>query len=180
MPHAACHMKRPNRFGQLLFQYHFRATRLCMNAAPPRAAKAKRGCAALLKTTPHRRRAGSRCFTDDDGDLHLLVVVFSTWRQMAERLPREGQKNATKSAHTVPSASARQHLDVKPRPAIRRSARWRAQIGVRNRTGFTARLVPVCRTPTEPNQAEGPVRFLSWVGQAHQRWGEGVPCPTPS
>ena len=51
---------------------------------------------------------------------------------------------------------------------------------MRNRTGFTARFVPVGRTPTEPNKAEGPVRFLSWVGQAHQLWGEGVPCPTPS
>ena len=62
-----------------------------------------------------------------DGDLHLPVVVFSTWRQMAGRLPREGRKNATKPAHAVPLASARQHLDVKPRPAIRRSARWRVR-----------------------------------------------------
>ena len=45
---------------------------------------------------------------------------------------------------------------------------------MRNRTGFTARFVPVGRTPTDPNKAEGPVRFLSWVGQAHQLWGEGV------
>ena len=51
---------------------------------------------------------------------------------------------------------------------------------MRNRTGFTARFVPVDRTSTEPNQAEGPVRFLSWVGQAHQFSGDGVPCPTPS
>ena len=27
----------------------------------------------------------------DDGELHILVVVFSTWRQMADRLPREGR-----------------------------------------------------------------------------------------
>ena len=49
---------------------------------------------------------------DDDDELHILVVVFSTWRQMADRLPREGRKNATKPAHAVPLASARQHLDV--------------------------------------------------------------------
>ena len=45
---------------------------------------------------------------------------------------------------------------------------------MRNHTGFTARFVPVDRTSTEPNQAEGSVRFVSWVGQAHQMWGEGV------
>ena len=39
------------RHKQFLFQYHFRAIRLCMNAAPPRAAKATRGCAALLQKT---------------------------------------------------------------------------------------------------------------------------------
>ena len=49
---------------------------------------------------------------DDDDELHILVVVFSTWRQMADRLPREGRKNATKPAHAVPLASARQHLGV--------------------------------------------------------------------
>ena len=47
---------------------------------------------------------------------------------------------------------------------------------MRNRTEFTARFVPVGRTPTEPNKAEGPVRFLSWVGQAHQLWGEEGVC----
>ena len=36
---------------------------------------------------------------------------------------------------------------------------------MRNRTGFTAWFVPADRTSTEPNQAEGAVRFLSWVGQ---------------
>ena len=49
---------------------------------------------------------------DDDDELHIPVAVFSTWRQMADRLPREGRKNATKPAHAVPLASARQHLDV--------------------------------------------------------------------
>ena len=50
--------------------------------------------------------------SDGDCDLHLPVVVFSTWRQMAGRLPREGRNNATKPAHAVPLASARQNLDV--------------------------------------------------------------------
>ena len=52
----------------------------------------------------------------DNDDLHLPVVVFSTWRQMADspprRPPRKGRKNATKPARAVPVASARQHLDV--------------------------------------------------------------------
>ena len=32
----------------------------------------------------------------DYDEFHVLVAVFSTWRQMAGRLPREGEKNATK------------------------------------------------------------------------------------
>ena len=66
---------------------------------------------------------------------------------------------------------------VRGRPFF--GARGGGSVGVRNRTGFTTRFVPVGQTPTEPNKAEGPVRFLSWVGQAHQLWEEGVPCPTP-
>ena len=43
----------------------------------------------------------------------FFVVIFPTWRQMANRrLPRGGRKDATKPAHAVPLASARQHLDV--------------------------------------------------------------------
>ena len=57
----------------------------------------------------------------DDGGLYfqivLLVVVFSTWRQMADSPPRRGQNTPQnplqKPAHAVPLASARrQHLDV--------------------------------------------------------------------
>ena len=33
----------------------------------------------------------------DDDELHILVVVFSTWRQMADRLPREGRKKHHKT-----------------------------------------------------------------------------------
>ena len=99
---------------------------------------------------------------------------------MAHRLPREGRKNATKPAHAVPFGK-RPPAPVcgnPGRPFV--GARGGGSVEVRNRTGFTARFVPVGRTPTEPNKAEGPVWFLSWVGQAHQLWGEGVPCPTPS
>ena len=32
----------------------------------------------------------------------LRMAAFSTWRQMADRHPREGRKNATKPAHAVP------------------------------------------------------------------------------
>ena len=39
-------------------------------------------------------------------------------------------------------------------------------------------FVLVDRTSTEPNEAKGPVWFLSWVGQAHQLWGEEMLCLT--
>jgi len=56
---------------------------------------------------------GEMDINPDDDELHILVVVFSTWRQMANRSPpREGRKDATKPAHAVPLASARQHLDM--------------------------------------------------------------------
>ena len=71
------------------------------------------------------------------------MVIFSTWRQMANRrLPREGRKDATKIAHAGPLASARQHLDVETQTG-HSSERAVESVGVRNRTGFTARFVPV-------------------------------------
>ena len=58
--------------------------------------------------------------------LMVMMVNFTflwssarpTWHQMANRrLPREGRKDATDSAHAVPLASARQHLGVETQAA---------------------------------------------------------------
>ena len=100
------------------------------------------------------------------------------WRAAPPERDERTSQN-TKPAHPVCHvASARRTR--KTRLAIRRSARWRVVCEF----GPALGLQPAsCRLtghqPNEPNQVEGPVWFLlSWVGQAHQLWRGGVPCPT--
>ena len=80
------------------------------------------------------------------------------------RAPVEGRagnkkKNSTfgKPAHAVPFGKRppepRKPKGKPGRPFV--GARGGGSVGVRNRTGFTARFVPVGRTSTEPNKAEG-------------------------
>ena len=155
-------------------------------------------CARFLKRACRsgssvRRRSGGAAACIDDDELSILVAIFSTWRQMADRLrpglPRDQFSGpwlfSTAEARTINSSSWRTgsperdektpqnpptpcHVPCGKRPPAPRKpkgkpgrpfvgARGGGSVGVWNHTGFTARFVPVGRTPTEANMAEGPV-----------------------
>ena len=90
------------------------------------------------------------------------------------------KNNTTKPAHAVPLASARKQLDVETQAGHSSERAVEGPLELECGTALGS-----CRlTGHQPNRTRlrGAVRFLSWVGQAHQLWavGGGVLCLAPN
>ena len=80
---------------------------------------------------PKPGRARAREGDGDGGELGFPAVVFSTWRQVAGRLRREGREDATKPARAVPCN--KRPCTLHPNPGVyqvyNHQPRTRVQVG---------------------------------------------------